>query len=227
VLYAAACAWQTGPADPASFARDFPRAFFGVGDARYTDDLAALARARTLLHESGDPLFWADAFDPAIAARVDGEADLSAIRLAAEGVIVHLRTAAPPPLHANAAAVMQLAALRYDLLARTFQIAAEARAYYADAVANAAAKHDDLVYRDLFVTKYLFWEQRDSVLELEPLMRSAWEYEDRPSHELSVLERYHLAAQEAIERADHIDYVTHQTYAREHTLPSFDQALGP
>jgi len=226
VLYAASCAWNAAPADPAAFARDFPRAFFGVDDARYAGDVAALAQARTSLRESGDPLFWADPFDPVIAARVNGEANLSAIRLAAESVIVHLLTVRPPPLHANAAAVMQLAARRYDLLARNFQIATEARGYYADAVANADGKHDDIVYRDLFVTKYLFWEQRDSILELEPLMRSAWEYEDRPSHELSVLERYHLVAQEAIERADRIDYVAHERYALEHTLPPFDQALA-
>jgi hypothetical protein len=227
LLYAATCAWQSTPADPATFAKAFPRAFFGSDDSRYAADLSELAQARTLLHESGDPLFWADAFDPVNASRAAGEADLSGMRLAAESVITHLRTVPAPPLHANAAAVMQLAARRYDLLARNFQIASEARGYYGDALANADGKHDDLVYRDLFVTKYLFWEQRDSMLELEPLMRAAWEYEDRAGHELSVLERYHLAAQQAIERADRIDYATHEKYQREHTLPPFDQALTP
>jgi hypothetical protein len=129
-------------------------------------------------------------------------------------------------LHSNAAAVMALAARRYDVLGRNLQIAGEARGYYDDARANADGKHDAIVYRGLFVSKYLLWEMRDEFLELEPLVRRAWEYENRPSHELSVLERYHLAAQRAIERADRIDAVTARDYTTRKTLPGFDDALG-
>ncbi|HEY0797534.1 MAG TPA: glycoside hydrolase family 20 zincin-like fold domain-containing protein, partial [Candidatus Baltobacteraceae bacterium] len=198
LLYAAASAWQGAPVDQARFSADFPFAFFGVDDPGYASDLTALAQARTLLHESGDPLFWSDAFDQQTSARITGAVDLAALRRLVESAIVHLRTASAPPLHANAASVMQFAARRYDALARNFQIATEARGYYADAVANTGGKHDDIVFRDLFVTKYLFWEQRDTMLELEPLAQAAWEYEDRSSHELSVLERYHIAADRAI-----------------------------
>jgi hypothetical protein len=147
------------------------------------------------------------------------------MRLSAERAIEHLRLVAPPPLHANAARVMHLAARRYDALGRNLQIAAEARSYYDDALANAGKGRDNIVYRDLFIVKYLFWEQRDTLLELEPLARAAWEYENRASHALSVLERYHLAAQRAVERADAIDRLTQEGYRRGKALPLPGEAL--
>jgi hexosaminidase len=233
LLFAAASAWESAPVDRGRFARDFAAAFFGSDDARYAGDVANLARARTLLRtpdsdDSGDYLFWADPFDPALRRRIGERVDLQAVRLAAEPVIEHLRLATPPPLHANAAAVMFLSARRYDALARGFQIAKEARFYYDDARANAGGKHENFVYRGLYVSKYLLWEQRDTMLELEPLVRAAWEYESRAGHEQSVLERYHLAAQRAIARADRINRATVEVYERTHALPTFDETMsGP
>jgi hypothetical protein len=170
-------------------------------------------------------MFWGDAFEKGSSGGRQLTADdISQIREDAERAMDHLGSTRPP-LHANALAVMFLALRRVDAWARNLQIATEARAYYDDARANADGKHEDIVERDLNVTKYLFWEERDMILELEPLVRHAWEYENRPSHELSVLERYHLAAQRAIERADRIDAVS-QEYAARKTLPTFDEALG-
>jgi hypothetical protein len=229
VVFAAASAWEHDSVASDRFAADFPAAFFGTDDARYASDIAALGLCRTLLRanprEYGDYLFWADPLAPDLAG-VPDTLDLPALRLAAEGALTHLRLAPPPPLHANAAAVMAFAARRYDALGRAFQIAREARAYYDDARANADGKHDNLVFRGLNVAKYLFWEQRDALLELEPLMRAAWEYEDRPSHEESVLERYHLAAQRAIDRADRLSDVVYRDYLATKHLPAFDDVLG-
>jgi hexosaminidase len=228
VVYAAASAWEADSVDRTRFARDFPSAFFGSDDARYGSDLADLATCRTLIagnpREYGDYLFWADAFEPDLA-HVGTTVDLSALRLAAEDAEAHLRLAPPPPLHANAATVLFLAARRYDALGREYQIAREARAYYDDARANVGVR-DAFVYRGLNVAKYLFWEQRDAMLALEPLVRAAWEYEDRPSHEESVLERYRVAADLAIARADRIQDVTYSDYVAKKTLPSFDRVLG-
>jgi hexosaminidase len=229
VLYAAVSAWEHGSVDRDRFARDFPLAFFGVDDSRYAQDVAGLARARTLLRaagseSAGDYLFWADPFDPAVGARI-AHVDLSALRLAAEGVVEHQRSAGAPPLHPNAAAVMAFAARRYDALARFDQIATEARGYYDDARANIGANHEDYVYRGLYVTKYLLWEMRDELLALEPLARAAWQYESRGSHLPSVLERYHLEAQRAIARADAIDRTTVEVYERTHALPPFDEVV--
>jgi hexosaminidase len=229
VIYAAASAWERGPVGRERFASDFPAAFFGTSDAAYASDLADLARCRTLLRgnplEYGDYLFWADPFAPDLA-NLANALDFPALRLAAEDAMTHLRLAPEPPLHANAARVMALAARRYDALGRGFEIAREARTYYDDARANAAVKHDALVYRGLFVTKYLFWEERDALLALEPLVRRAWEYEDRSSHEASVLERYHVAADRAIVRADRIGDTVYRDYGATKSLPAFDEALG-
>ncbi len=234
VVYAAASGWEAGPVDRARYASDFPHAFFGCDDARYADDIAALGRARTALRghnprEYGDYLFWDDVLAPDLGPSGPREpltdAVLIDVRLAAETALAHLRLAPPPPLHRNAAAVLALAARRYDTLGREYQIGREARFYYDDARANADGKHDGFVYRGLFVAKYLFWEQRDAMLALEPLVHAAWEYENRASHEASVLERYHLAAQRAIERADRIGTTVYRDYVAKKTLPTFDDAL--
>ncbi len=235
VVYAAASAWEANSVDRARYASDFPSVFFGSDDSRYADDIAALARARTALRghnprEYGDYLFWADVLAPDLGANGPREpltdAVLAELRLAAETALAHLRLAPPPPLHRNAAAVLALAARRYDTLGREYQIGREARLYYDDARANAGGEHDGFVYRGLFVAKYLFWEQRDAMLALEPLVRAAWEYENRASHEESVLERYHLAARRAIERADRISGTVYRDYVAKKTLPTFDEALG-
>ena len=229
VLYAASSAWEPADVPKDRYAADFPWTFFASDDAGYARDVADLARARTLMHSTGtddssDYLFWSDAFDPRFA-RVGQTLDLSALRLAAEDAESHLRLAPPPPMHANAARVIALAARRYDVLGREYQIAREARSYYDDARAHADGTHDNLVYRGLYVSKYLFWEERDAMEQLEPLVRDAWEYEDRASHEDSVLERYRRAAQIAIGRADAIDAAARENYLRDKHLPTFDDVL--
>jgi len=229
VVFAIASAWQSAPVDEASFGNDFARAFFGSSDPRFGRDLTALAAIRTMLRsepesDPGDYLFWADPFDRRISDRV-AHADLRTLRLRAETVMTHLMKQTPP-LHANAARVMLLAARRYDALARHVQIASEARAYYDDARAHAGGKEDGIVYRGLNVAKYLCWELRDEMLAIAPLYAAAWRYEDRPYALPRVIERYHAAAQRAIGRADRINTIEREDYLRDRTLPSFDDAVG-
>ncbi|MGC2244406.1 MAG: family 20 glycosylhydrolase [Candidatus Aquilonibacter sp.] len=215
VLYAAADAWSTSD----GFAGDFPSAFFGVDDTRYATDALLLGSLDSRLSETGDKLSWADPFAPAVAARMQS-VNLRQFRLDAEHVATDM-IAAHPPLHANAAAVMFLAAQRYDALGRRYQIAREVRDYYAD-----AAAHPDDGIRDLFWCKYWFWEQRDSDERLAILYARAWRYEDREDHLASNLERYHLDAQRAIERADAIDRATYDDYVPNKVLPPLDTVLG-
>jgi hypothetical protein len=229
VIYAAASAWQYDPVDRSRFGRDFTRAFFASDDPGFARDLESLAAIKTMLRtppesDPGNYLFWADPFDRRIAERVTAHADLAVLRRRAETIVTHLMNVTPP-LHANAAAVMLLAARRYDALARGFQIAAEARTYYEDARSHAG--NDGIVYRGLNVTKYLFWELRDQLLALEPLYAKAWNYESRPYALPRVLERYHLAAQRAIARADRIETIEREDYLRAQTIPAFDQVTGP
>ncbi|HEY2473535.1 MAG TPA: glycoside hydrolase family 20 zincin-like fold domain-containing protein [Candidatus Cybelea sp.] len=229
VIYAASAAWQGGDLQEGIFANDFPAAFFGVDDSTYSADVLALGAALRRLepphaaYGQTDALFWADPFDPAAAKQVAG-VDLAQVRLAAEGVQEHLYFKRPP-LHPNAAFVMYLAARRYDTLARKFQIAAEIRAMYADAVAHEKTDADTTV-RDLFWSKYWMWELRDAYEDLAPLYARAWKYESREGHLASNLERYHLAAQKAIERADALSRVTQQ-YVTSKSLPPIESVLSP
>ncbi|MDQ2873118.1 MAG: beta-N-acetylhexosaminidase [Candidatus Eremiobacteraeota bacterium] len=227
VLYAASSAWETRNVDPERYRSDFPFAFFGSNDSGYARDIADLtdaqSRATANPYDTSNYLFWADALDPRIAARMS-DANVHAMRLDAEDVETHLLQNAPP-LHANAARVMYLAARRYDLLGRKFQIAREVRGYYADAAAQAGKPHSRTV-RDLYWCKYWFWELRDTYEALAPLYKSAWLYESRPGHLASNLERYHLAAQRAIIRADDVNTMTYEDYVRAKHFPSLEQTLG-
>jgi hexosaminidase len=228
VVYAAAAAWQKNDVMQYVVGDAFTSAFFGASGDYYRDDVLELGQILHLLEPTSsssmqtDALFWADPFDAAAAGQVS-RVGLQAIRARAEGVEQDLYFKRPP-LHANAAAVMFLAARRYDVLARKFQIAAEVRAMYEDARAHLSDK--ETVERDLRWCMYWMWELRDSYEELAPLYARAWNYESRDGHLASNLERYHLAAQKAIERADAF-YRVMQQYERTHTIPPLDTIVSP
>jgi hexosaminidase len=227
VIYAAAAAWQSDGVQGAIFANDFPYAFFGVEDAGYSGNVLELgATLRALEPSQGaygqtDALFWADPFDPA-AEMLASTVDVSQVRKWAEEVQKD-RYFTVPPLHANAAFVMFLAARRYDALGRKLQMPGEIRAMYADALAHAASDRDRTV-RDLYWCKYWMWELRDAYEDIAPLYARAWRYESRDGHLASNLERYHLAAQTAIKYADAFYRLT-EAYARTGKLPPLDEVI--
>jgi hypothetical protein len=228
VAFAAASAWQAEPVDRATWSATFARAFFGTDDGRFGRDLDALAAIRTALRtkpqsDPPDYLFWSDPFDARIRDRMDG-IDIAGIRARAEDVFSHLATTRPP-LHRNAAEVMRLAALRYDILGRRFQIGDEARDYYDDARAHVSAHDDALVYRGLNVAKYLCWELRDEITALEPEYSRAWRYESTPPGLARVVVRYRLAAERAVIDADRLNAAAREDYLRDGTLPSFERVL--
>jgi hypothetical protein len=229
VIYAAVAAWQAGDVAPEAFAADFPSAFFGVDDQSFSADTYELGAALRNLEPADysygqtDALFWGDAFDTSIAGQL-ATVDLRAVREGAE-TVEQDRYFGSPPLHANAAFVMFLAARRYDALARKFQIAAEVRAMYADALAHAATDRETTL-RDLFWCRYWMWELRDAYEDLAPLYDRAWRYESRDGHLASNVERYHLAAQQAIDRADAFYRATRE-YASTNSLPPLQEVLSP
>jgi hexosaminidase len=214
VLYAAASAWERQSVDPARFQADFPYAFFGSDDSGYGDDIAKLAAIQAGIANayeySSNYLMWADPFDPLAAAHME-HIDIRPVRRDAEAIEQHLLARAPP-LHANAARVMFLAARKYDFIGRKFQAAQEIRRYYGPSS------------RGLSWAKYWFWELRDGYEELEPLYAAAWRYEDRESHLAANLERYHLAAQRNIQRADRV-YDASLQYSATKKLPPLDEII--
>ncbi len=229
LAFAAATAWQSGPVDRATWHRTFARVFFGGGAAVFGADLDDLAAIRAMLQappetDPPDYLFWADPFDPRIQARMQA-LDLAGIRLRAERILERT-SRVRAPLDEPAVAAMRLAALRYDVLARRYQIGKEARDDYDDARTHAATHDDGIVYRSLNVAKYLCWELRDEMTALEPLYAAAWNYESRPAGRDRVLVRYAAAAERAVAQADRLYAAAREDYLRGGTLPSFDDALG-
>ena len=227
IAYAAASAWQTKPVDDASWHRTFARAFFGSDDPRYADDLDALQAIRPLLRTApSDPpdyLFWRDPFEPRVQARAQ-TMDLAQIRGRAETVLQHLWSARPP-LHPDAVAVMKLGALRYDELARRLQIGKEAHDYYDDARAHATKPDLSLVYRSLGVAKYLCWEMRNELTDIEPAYAAAWRHESTEAGLPRNLTRYHVAEEDAQRCADRIDGVMREDYLRHATVPPWDEVM--
>ena len=227
VAYAAATAWQTKPVDDANWHLTFTRAFFGSDDRGYAGDLNDLETIRTELRTTpSDPpdyVFWRDPFDPQLQER-SASLDLSTLRQRAEGVLGHLWSV-HPPLHAEAAGVMKLGALRYDLLARRLQIGKEARDYYDDARAHATKPNDAQVFRSLNVAKYLCWELRDGLSNVVPLYLGAWRYESTEPGVQRIITRYRLAEDDAQRCADRIDGVARESYLRHGTVPSWDEVM--
>ncbi len=227
VAYAAATAWQSKPVDDSTWNSTFARAFFGSDDSGYGGDISALeAMPRALRTTPSDPpdyVFWHDPFDPALQERAK-TLDLAGVRERAERVLAHLWSL-HPPLHAEAAGVMKLAAMRYDLLARRLQIGREAREAYEDARAHAEKPDDPKVYRSLNVAKYLCWELRDGLSNVVPLYVGAWRYESTEPGVQHVVTRYRLAEDDAQRCADRIDAVTREDYLRRATVPAWGEVM--
>jgi hypothetical protein len=227
VAYAAATSWQTKPVDDASWSATFARAFFGSDDPGYGGDLSTLAAIRSLLKTTpSDPpdyVFWQNPFDAQLQERAK-TLDLAGIRDRAEAVLTHLWSL-HPPLHAEAAGVMKLAALRYDLLGRRLQIGKEARDAYEDARAHADTPDNPDVYRSLNVAKYLCWELRDGLSNVVPLYVGAWRYESTEPGLQHIVTRYRIGEDDAQHCADRIDAVIREDYLRHATVPAWDEVM--
>lgn len=228
LAYAAATSWQAQPVDDATWHVTFARAFFGSEDPAYAGDLDALEGMRPLIRTTpSDPpgyLFWRDPFDPALQARAR-TMDLAALRTRAETALRHLMTARPP-LHAGAVAAMKLGALRYDQLGRRLQIGKEARDYYDDARAHATAPNVTQVYRSLNVAKYLCWELRNGLADIEPVYAAAWRAESTEPGLARMLAHYRAGEDDAQRCADRIDRVTREDYLRKNTVPAWDEVMS-
>ena len=227
LAFAAASAWQTRDVGRSEFPHAFARAFFGSDDPRWAGVLERLRAIDENLAGDDDPsdyLFWADPFDAQIGDRVRGSVNVTKLRLDAEAILNDLHGVSPP-LHANAARVIALAARRYDALGRRLEIGVEAKRYYDDARSHLGDSNPGPVERGLNLAKYLCWELRNDLLAIEPLYREAWTYESRPASLGAVLTRFHLGEEQAARDAGRLNEAEREDYARHKTLPEFEQIL--
>ena len=229
VAYAAATAWQHVPVDDATWHRTFARAFFGSDDPRYAAALDALQAIRPLIRttpsDSPNYLYWRDPFDPRVQLRARAM-DLAGVRNRAETVLANLWPGdAKPPLQTHAAAAMMLGAMRYDQLARRLQIGKEAHDYYDDARAHAGKPGQNQVYRSLGVAKYLCWEMRNALADLEPLYTSAWHAESTDAGLERMHAHFRVAEDDAQRCADRIDGVMREDYLRHDTVPPWEDIM--
>nr|MDQ6925179.1 family 20 glycosylhydrolase [Candidatus Eremiobacteraeota bacterium] len=230
VAYAAATAWQQKPVDDATWHRTFARAFFGSDDPRYAADLDTLQAIRPLIRTTpSDPpdyLFWRDPFNPRVQERAR-TIDLAGVRNRAETVMTNLwPEQSKPPLQWKAAAAMMLGAMRYDQLARRLQIGKEARDYYDDARAHADKPNVSQVYRSLGIAKYLCWEMRDSMANIEHLYALAWRRESLTAGLDHMRAHYRVAEDDAQRCADRIDGVMREDYLRRGTVPAWEEVMS-
>ena len=170
-----------------------------------------------------DYLFWRDPFDPRIQSRA-ATIDLSGVRTRAETVLRHLWSA-QPPLHAEAVTAMKLGALRYDQLARRLQIGKEARDYYDDGRLHATKPGVSQVYRSLGVAKYLCWELRNGLADIERIYVRAWLAESNEAGLHRMLAHYRVAEDDAQRCADRIDGVMREDYLRKGTVPAWAEIM--
>jgi hypothetical protein len=121
---------------------------------------------------------------------------------------------------------MRLGALRYDMVARRLQIGKEAHDYYDDARAHAAQPAQNQVYRSLGVAKYLCWEMRDALANLEPVYAAAWRYENTAPGLEHILPRFRIAEDDAQRCADRIDGVMREDYLRKASVPAWNEVIS-
>ena len=81
------------------------------------------------------------------------------------------------------------------------------------------------MYRSLGVAKYLCWELRDAVENLEPLYVAAWRYESTDAGLYHMRSHYRTASGDAQRCADRIDGVMREDYLRHATVPAWDQVM--
>ena len=150
--------------------------------------------------------------------------DLAGVRTRAEAVMTHLWTRPP----AAAARSRRGNEARRAAL-RPARAPAADRKRGARLLRGRALACDDggssQVYRSLGVAKYLCWELRDALANIEPVYAAAWRYESTESGLDHMLAHYRVAEDDAQRCADRIDGVMREDYLRNGTVPPWDEVM--
>ena len=81
-------------------------------------------------------------------------------------------------------------------------------------------------YRSLAVAKYLCWELRDGLANIEPLYAAAWRHESTQPGLDHMLAHYRIGENDAQRCADRIDGVMREDYLRKGTVPPWDEVMS-
>jgi hexosaminidase len=234
ILFGAAAAWQPGTAGIQQFAHDFGPVFHGdeSGDIdgaqqALIDAQEALQRAR--LDGAQDEYFWIDPWSREGQEIADRIRPVSVeVRLDAERALTLLAHARATGRlrHPQALEAMELGARRIDFLALKFQLADQIAATYLRLYNGqkipAISDHTSRDLWNLAGVNGLCEDLRDGYNDLRSRYSAVWLMENRPFWLRNVTDRYDIAAQLWIRRADRL-MAAREQWDEQHTIPSPQQ----
>ncbi len=231
ILYGAAASWQAGEAPFDDFERSFGLQFHGDATGKIDDAQMKLTAAHALLSKAGlgdanDYLYWLDPFSP------EGQINAQKIRgvsrdfrVLAESAMVLVAQAREKAgksglRETDVLDAMEMGARRMDFIGMKFELADEISRFYTHAydtvqvggnpghdlgeiTSNINARSQDL---------------RDGYVLGRELYEKSWLAQNKPYWLYNVLNRYDLAAQLWIQRADKVGQAR-SAYARTKKLP--------
>jgi len=230
ILFGAAASWQPGESSFDDFQRSFGLQFHGDGSGRIDAAQVKLAAAHALLAKAGlgdgsDYLYWIDPFS------VEGQISAQKIRPVSRDVRVLAESAMVLVAQAREAAgrglretdaldAMEMGARRMDFIGMKFELSDEISRFYTHAYDTAQAGGNP--GRDLGeITSNInsrTQDLRDGYVLGRELYERSWLAQNKPYWLYNVLERYDIAAQTWIQRADKVAQAR-TAYARTKKLP--------
>jgi hypothetical protein len=230
ILFGAAASWQKGEASIDDFRKAFGLQFHGDASGRIDEAQQKLSDAHALLAKAGlgeatNELYWVDPYNPEGVLLAEKMRVVSReYRVLVEQAMVLIAQAREQDLREEAALdAMEMGARRMDFIGMKFQLADEIVRLYAHATdpANTEPPGHDL---DEISSRINGRTQdiRDGYVLGRELYEKAWLAENRPYWLGNVTNRYDLAAQLWIGRADRF-LLLRKTYARTKKLPSAEE----
>ena len=234
VLYGAAASWQPGESSIEDFQQSFGLQFHGDETGKIDAAQMKLSAAHALLARAGlgdgsDYLYWLDPYTN------EGQVSAQKIRVVSHEMRVLAESAmvlVAQAKNAGSAGIRELDALeslemgarRMDFIGMKFQLADEIVRFYASATDSVAAGGNpghDLGEISSSINARTE-DIRDGYVLGRELYEKSWRAENKPYWLYNVLNRYDLAAQLWIQRADKVNQAR-ATYSRTRKLPSAEE----
>jgi hexosaminidase len=231
ILFGAAASWQPGESSFDDFQRSYGLQFHGDGTGKIDDAQMKLTAAHALLARAGlgdgsDYLYWLDPFS------AEGQVNAEKIRAVSRDVRVLAESAMVLVAQAREAArgglretvaldAMEMGARRFDFIGMKFELSDEISRLYThayDTVQVGGTPGHDLGEITSNINGRT-QDLRDGYVLGRELYEKSWNAQNRPYWLYNVLNRYDLAAQLWIQRADKVGQAR-SAYARTKKLPT-------